>query len=247
MTWKTAAMIKNSIRTAIVFLVTVLMFASCSAEKEADNTEKYGTEKEVIKTGENDYTDQRPVNDRNSSGFEALRSGRYASAMKEEHFVLSYYIPKHEIRQTICVDEGNVFSEFSDPGVSYKIIYIQQENKQYMIVDDCYCETEVNDTPENILKIYSDLEYISSGTQDIDGLTYEYDEFRQKRLGSSIRLLTDSEGNLKAFDQTGTVAEIESFSNQADKSLFTISDNLRKVSEDEIRMAIEKKIASQNR
>ncbi len=237
-------------KTIFAFLFSVFLLSSCSSEKNVSSgSEQYEekTQKNITEADDFSSSPDKPDNDKDSSGFDILGSGEYASAMKEEHFVLTYYIPEHQIIQTVCIDDGNVFSEFSDPGVSYKIIYLQSADKQYMIVDDCYCETSVSDTPENIIKIYSDLEYISSGTQDKDGETLNYDEFRQKRLGSSIRLLTDSEGVFKAFDQSGTVAEIKYFGTDADKSLFKIPDNCKKVSENEIRTAIEAKISSHNR
>lgn len=236
------------LKKIIIFLISALFLSSCSSEK-TDNMYKESKQEstEISSADADPNTFTVSENDRDSSGFSQLKSGEYASAMKEEHFVLTYYIPDHKIKQTISVDNGNVFSEFSDPGVSYKIIFLHESNKQYMIVDDCYCETSVSDTPKNIIKIYSDLEYVSSGTEDKDGEILNYDEFRQKQLGSSILLLTDDEGNFTAFDQSGTLAEIEYFSTSADKSLFVISKDYKKVSEDEIRKAIEAQIASQNR
>lgn len=231
----------------IPIIVSAFILASCSAEK--NEVADAGYSKEVTVPDIEEAADVSLVhnNDKDSSEFRDLKSGEYASAMKEEHFVLTYFIPDHNIEQTICIDDGNVFSEFTDPGVSYKILYLISENKQYMIVDDSYCETSVNDTPGNIIKIYSDLEYISSGTQETNGDIMNYDEFRQKSLGTSIRLLTDSDGKFTSFDQSGTVAEIKYFSNKSDDSLFIIPDDCKKVSEDDIRKALESKIASHNR
>ncbi len=145
---------------------------------------------------------------------------------------MTYTIPDMKITQRICLDGNNVFSTFTNEGMSYDMLY--KDKTQYMIYKENYCKVKESGTADNLVKIFSEIGYVGSGETEYNGQKCKYDEFYQTAFDTRIKFIINEAGEFVAFDQIGTIARIDEFSTQADKSLFEIPADYKEVDESTI-------------
>ena len=175
-----------------------------------------------------------------SYNFEGLVSQKYVQALTDRNYVMTYTIPDMNITQRICMDGSNVFSSFTNNGMSYDMLY--KDNIQYIIYKHNYAKVAVSGTAENLVKIFSEIGYVESGETEYDGEKCKYDQFYQTAFDQTefdtkiklLKLIINPAGDFVAFDQAGTIARIDEFSTQADESLFSIPDDYKEVDENTI-------------
>ncbi len=198
----------------------------------SDTNSNSTTPSESKDVPETSVSETKPEIPELSYNFDGLVSQKYVEALTNKNYIMTYSIPDMKITQRICLDGSNVFSTFTNDGMSYDMLY--RNNTQYMIYKQNYCKVDISGTAENLVKIFSEIGYVGSGETEYNGEKCKYDEFYQTAFDTNIKLIINEAGEFVAFDQVGTLARIDEFNTQADESLFAIPDDYKEVDEDTI-------------
>lgn len=147
--------------------------------------------------------------------FAGLDSEEVMKVFSSGKYYLKYSIPMYGMEQSLYFDNGQILVSASMSGMESTSLI--KDGKQYMLMDDMYYqlpESEVQDGASE--DMFAGFGYIESGTTDVEGTTYKYDEFYQESTDSRTKFLLTDDNKLWGFESDGVVMQIVEYSGDFD-------------------------------
>lgn len=221
-----------------------LSAVSCSGKNAADTKEPVTTEVSVTdvqpeisdvqtEAAETESDDEDLIFD-----FTGLDSQKYIEIFADTHYTLNASIRQNQIElsQVMYVDAENerVLFNYTNPAYTSSV-YITSE-KLYNICQDKYFCMDISEYHGELMDsyvIYKNCGYKGSGTKELGGVSYKYDEYYDLDQERSFMILMDSSSNLEGILDAGMFTRISGLSREFDDSAFDILDGLTEISQEE--------------
>lgn len=185
-----------------------------------------------------------PVPDENNDtvdliyDFTGLDSQKYIEMFKNAKYVLKASIRQDqvELSQVMYVDSENERLLINYKNPAYTSGMFIDNGNMYNIIQGKYCSTDISSYQSQVINgfaMYRNCGYMGSGTKELGGVSYKYDEYYDLDLEKTFMILMDSSNKLEGILDAGLFTRINELSSEFDDSAFSILDDLTEISQEE--------------
>jgi len=232
---------------AAVALVLGISSVSCSGSKTDSNdtgntavTTAVSQEQQISTeiTAEDTVSDDKFDVSKLVYDFTGLDSQEYIEIFAGAHYTLKASIQQNgiELSQVMYVDSENENILFSYKNPAYTMSNFITSDSMYYISQGKYFSIDVNGYQDHLFDsyaIYKNCGYIGSGTKELGGVSYKYDEFYDLDQDHSFMILMNSSNGLEGILDAGMFTRISGLSTDFDKNVFDVLDGLTEISQEE--------------
>jgi len=234
-----SATVKRIISAAITFVFCVSAVSCAEATNNATDTkEAVTTDVSQTQPEETEPDDEITENDDLIYDFTGLDSQEYMEIFADAHYTLNASIRQNQIElsQVMYVDSENERLLFNYKNPAYTSSVYITSDKLYNITQGKYFCMDISGYQGELIDsyaIYKKCGYIGSGTKELGGISYKYDEYYDLEQERTFMILMDSSGNLEGILDAGMFTRISSLSRDFDDSAFDILDGLTEITQEE--------------
>lgn len=196
---------------ALISFSVIFMFASCSSEKNSSSLPEKAVVTESAETTEvtEVTTEEEPVVTV-IYDFKGLDSEKSVSVLTSDKYHIRFRcnVEGQFMYQDVYFDTDDIIVGTEYLSTKYSVLF--KDQVQYTIIDDIYYRMP-SEEPEKIgtADMFEGYGYIGSGTTELDGKTYKYDEFYQDTTKSTSQFLLDEKNELCAIISGDKIMYIE--------------------------------------
>ncbi|MBE6853059.1 MAG: hypothetical protein E7505_06240 [Ruminococcus sp.] len=239
----------KKIITALLLASMVLSFASCSSEKDNQDS---GLQSQTTASDDSSATSESAVSDADAQpddepavttidtskliyDFKGLDSEECITVLTSKKYYIRfrYDYMEQPMYQDLYYDNGKMYITTDFMGTKYSVLY--QDKTQYTISDDMYCKTDVGEQGDiGSADMFEGFAYVESGETELEGTKYKYDEYYQTTTDSMTKMLLTDDNKVYAFQSGDKLMYIEAYSSDFDPDeKIAIPEGTREVSEEE--------------
>lgn len=199
---------------ALVSFSVIFMFASCSSGKTSSSasgdamvteTSDSAQTTEVTEVMETEEPQITVIYD-----FKGLDSEKSVSVLTSDKYHIRFRcdVEGQFMYQDVYFDTDDIIVGTEYLNTKYSVLF--KDQVQYTIIDDIYYRMPTEE-PEKIgtADMFEGYGYIGSGTTELDGKKYKYDEFYQDTTKSTSKFLLDEKNELCAIISGDKIMYIE--------------------------------------
>ncbi len=234
---------------ALVSFTVIFMVASCSSGKNSSSSPE-----ETIVTESAQTTEVTGAAEVTMTGvpeitviydFEGLDSEKSVSVLTSDKYHIRFRcnVEGQFMYQDVYFDTDDIIVETEYLSTKYSVLF--KDQVQYTIIDDIYYRMP-SEEPEKIgtADMFEGYGYIGSGTTELDGKTYKYDEFYQDTTESTSKFLLDEKNELCAMISGNKTMYIEICDSDFNSDeIISVPKNAKEVSAEEFNTQFLEKVA----
>lgn len=232
---------------ALLSFTVVFSLASCS--KKGTETNVKVEEPLLTESAFSEIGTEEPAEDEETVeiiyDFKGLDSEKAITVLTSDkyHIRFRYDVTGQAMYQDVYYDSSDILVRIEFLQTSYSILY--KDGVQYTIIDDIYYRMP-SDEPEDIgsSDMFEGFGYIGSGTAELDGKEYKYDEFYQTTTDSTTKFLLDDKNELYALQSSDKTMYIEKYDTDFEsEKMICIPEGTKELSADEFNTKFMEKVA----
>lgn len=220
--------------------------SSVTDESSAEGSEDSETESDTESDTETDSeTEAEPKIDESklSYDFSGLDSGECMTMLTsgKYHVLIKYVIMGESMYQDLYFGDGSMLMTTDYMGTAYTMLY--KDKIQYTIFEDIYYTTPAGELFGSG-DMFEKFAYYESGTTELEGVTYKYDEYYQETTQALTKVLMKEDNTVFAFMSGDQVMYIEKYDQDFDPAqVIALSENAKEVSAEEFNTQLMNKLA----
>ena len=223
--------------------------SSVTDETNAEESENNETESDTESESETEgaETEAKPQIDESklSYDFSGLDSGKCMTMLTsgKYHVLIKYVIMGESMYQDLYFCDGSMLMTTDYMGTAYTMLY--KDKTQYTIFEDIYYTTPAGELFGSG-DMFEKFAYYESGTTELEGVTYKYDEYYQETTQALTKVLMKEDNTVFAFVSGEQVMYIEKYDQDFDPAqVIALSENAKEVSAEEFNTQLMNKLAGE--